>query len=154
MPEEHGITTFSGMYAPKGNREIPAKLSMLIMRISALRKKLQTEFTKAASTRFGLWLGVVCQSMATLKIGSTPNQDNPLMKISTSKEQSLLGLDVWEHAYYLKYQKLQSRLYQQLVSGSQLGFCSQTAIVYLPYQHTAKEDFFSGFLFSASKDKK
>ena len=64
------------------------------------------QFSKAAATRFGsgwAWLGV--NSDGSLCICSTPNQDNPLMKGFTACECApILGLDVWEHAYYLKYQ--------------------------------------------------
>ncbi len=63
------------------------------------------EFSKAAATRFGSgWAWLVKQPDGKLVIGSTPNQDNPLMDISELKGKPLLGLDVWEHAYYLKYQ--------------------------------------------------
>jgi len=61
-------------------------------------------FAKAAATRFGsgwAWLVVV---NGELKVTSTPNQDNPLMDISEVKGSPVLGLDVWEHAYYLNYQ--------------------------------------------------
>jgi Fe-Mn family superoxide dismutase len=61
-------------------------------------------FAKAAATRFGsgwAWLVVVD---GELKVTSTPNQDNPLMDISEVKGNPVLGLDVWEHAYYLNYQ--------------------------------------------------
>jgi Fe-Mn family superoxide dismutase len=62
------------------------------------------QFTAAATTRFGsgwAWLVVV---NGELKITSTPNQDNPLMDVAEVKGTPILGLDVWEHAYYLKYQ--------------------------------------------------
>lgn len=63
------------------------------------------EFSKAAATRFGSgWAWLVKQPDGKLVIGSTPNQDNPLMDVSELKGKPLLGLDVWEHAYYLKYQ--------------------------------------------------
>jgi Fe-Mn family superoxide dismutase len=66
--------------------------------------KLKEEFKKAATTRFGsgwAWLGVKDGKLA---ICSTPNQDNPLMDLADCKCAPILGLDVWEHAYYLKYQ--------------------------------------------------
>lgn len=61
-------------------------------------------FSNAAATQFGsgwAWLVVVD---GALKVTSTPNQDNPLMDIADVKGQPILGLDVWEHAYYLNYQ--------------------------------------------------
>jgi Fe-Mn family superoxide dismutase len=66
--------------------------------------KFKEQFTQAAMTRFGSgWAWLVSEN-GKLKIGSTPNQDNPLMNSSDFKGTPLLGLDVWEHAYYLKYQ--------------------------------------------------
>ena len=62
------------------------------------------KFTNAGVTQFGsgwAWLGV---AGGKLKVGSTANQDNPLMDIAELKGNPILGLDVWEHAYYLKYQ--------------------------------------------------
>ncbi|HEY8416425.1 MAG TPA: superoxide dismutase, partial [Limnochordales bacterium] len=59
------------------------------------------EFTKAATTRFGSgWAWLVVDKDGSLKVLSTANQDSPLMDGQTP----ILGLDVWEHAYYLKYQ--------------------------------------------------
>lgn len=64
-----------------------------------------TQFNDAAKARFGSgWAWLYIDNDKKLKIGSTPNQDNPLMDISDVKGYPLLGLDVWEHAYYLKYQ--------------------------------------------------
>ncbi|TLX74911.1 superoxide dismutase [Labilibacter sediminis] len=64
-------------------------------------------FSKAAATRFGSgWAWLVKQQDGSLVVSSTPNQDNPLMDIAEVKGTPILGLDVWEHAYYLKYQNL------------------------------------------------
>jgi Fe-Mn family superoxide dismutase len=63
-------------------------------------EKFQEEFTAAAANRFGSgWVWLV-KDGTTLAVTSTPNQDNPLME----GKVPVLGLDVWEHAYYLKYQ--------------------------------------------------
>ncbi|GJM77238.1 superoxide dismutase [Mn] [Paenibacillus macerans] len=63
--------------------------------------KFKEEFTKAAATRFGSgWAWLVVGKDGKLAVTSTPNQDNPLSEGQTP----ILGLDVWEHAYYLKYQ--------------------------------------------------
>lgn len=65
----------------------------------------KTKLSEAAMTRFGSgWAWLYLDEKKTLQIGSTPNQDNPLMDVSPIKGVPLLGLDVWEHAYYLKYQ--------------------------------------------------
>ncbi|MEY4992132.1 MAG: hypothetical protein RI948_1010 [Bacteroidota bacterium] len=61
------------------------------------------EFAKAATTRFGSGWAWLCASNGTLEVCSTPNQDNPLMGEGCNGTP-LLGLDVWEHAYYLHYQ--------------------------------------------------
>ncbi len=67
--------------------------------------KFKEEFNNAAATRFGSgWAWLVKDNSGNLIVGSTPNQDNPLMDISDIKGAPVLGLDVWEHAYYLKYQ--------------------------------------------------
>ncbi|MDO6438017.1 superoxide dismutase [Cyclobacterium sp. 1_MG-2023] len=66
--------------------------------------KFKEEFANAAATRFGsgwAWLSV---SNGELVVSSTPNQDNPVMDIAETKGTPILGLDVWEHAYYLNYQ--------------------------------------------------
>ena len=67
--------------------------------------KFKEEFTKAATTRFGSgWAWLVVLPNGDLKVSSTPNQDNPLMDVAEVKGTPILGLDVWEHAYYLHYQ--------------------------------------------------
>jgi Fe-Mn family superoxide dismutase len=68
-------------------------------------EEMKSKFTDAAKSRFGSgWAWIVKGKDGKLSIGSTPNQDNPLMDISDLKGTPVLGLDVWEHAYYLKYQ--------------------------------------------------
>ncbi len=65
----------------------------------------KTQFTDAGKNRFGSgWAWLFLDGDKKLRIGSTPNQDNPLMDISEIKGMPVLGLDVWEHAYYLRYQ--------------------------------------------------
>lgn len=61
-------------------------------------------FTKAALTRFGSGWAWLIKQGESLVISSTPNQDNPLMDLAEVKGTPILGVDVWEHAYYLKYQ--------------------------------------------------
>jgi Fe-Mn family superoxide dismutase len=69
-------------------------------------ESMKTEFNKAAVARFGSgWAWLIRKPDGTLAITSTANQDNPLMNLSgIERGAPLLGLDVWEHAYYLKYQ--------------------------------------------------
>ncbi|MFM2377061.1 MAG: Superoxide dismutase [Bacteroidota bacterium] len=66
---------------------------------------MKTLINKAAATRFGSgWAWLYVTPEGKLAIGSSPNQDNPLMDLSPIKGYPILGIDVWEHAYYLKYQ--------------------------------------------------
>lgn len=66
-----------------------------------LKKQLQT----AGATRFGSgWSWLIVDGSGKLKVSSTPNQDNPLMDVAEVKGTPIFGIDVWEHAYYLKYQ--------------------------------------------------
>jgi Fe-Mn family superoxide dismutase len=63
------------------------------------------EFKKAGLTRFGSgWAWLVAQKDGSVAVSSTPNQDNPLMDVADVKGFPVIGLDVWEHAYYLKFQ--------------------------------------------------
>ncbi len=67
--------------------------------------KFKVEFSDAAASRFGSgWAWLIVDAAGRLKVTSTPNQDNPLMDVAEVKGMPILGLDVWEHAYYLKYQ--------------------------------------------------
>lgn len=66
--------------------------------------KFKEEFAQAGATRFGSgWAWLIVKD-GKLAVTSTPNQDNPLMDVAEVKGTPILGLDVWEHAYYLKYQ--------------------------------------------------
>ena len=63
------------------------------------------EFSRAAGTRFGSgWAWLIVDSAGKLAVTSTPNQDNPLMDVADINGTPILCIDVWEHAYYLKYQ--------------------------------------------------
>lgn len=65
----------------------------------------KTQFNTAGATRFGSgWAWLIVNQEGKLEVCSTPNQDNPLMDIAEVKGTPILGLDVWEHAYYLRYQ--------------------------------------------------
>jgi superoxide dismutase, Fe-Mn family len=67
--------------------------------------EFKTKFAAAATGRFGSgWAWLIAGADGKLQITSTPNQDNPLMDVAEVKGTPILGLDVWEHAYYLNYQ--------------------------------------------------
>ncbi|MGM9512177.1 superoxide dismutase [Larkinella sp. GY13] len=98
-------TFFWGILSPDGGGEPTGKLAEAITQKFGSFDAFKEEFTKAATTRFGSgWAWLIVTADGELAVTSTPNQDNPLMDIAEVKGTPILGLDVWEHAYYLKYQ--------------------------------------------------
>jgi len=96
---------FWTLMSPDGGGKPDGELFNAINHYYGSFEKFKEEFSKAAATRFGSgWAWLVKDNAGKLVIGSTPNQDNPLMDISELKGTPILALDVWEHAYYLKYQ--------------------------------------------------
>lgn len=95
---------WKNLRAPKSDNKPTGTLAAAIDKTFGSFDKFKEEFTKAATQQFGSgWAWLVLEA-GKLKVGGTPNQDNPLMKGVTLQGKPLLGLDVWEHAYYLKYQ--------------------------------------------------
>lgn len=95
---------FWEIMAPGGSKQPEGDLLKILNATFGSYENFKEAFTKAALTRFGSgWAWLVKQGEG-LVISSTPNQDNPLMDLAEIKGTPLLGLDVWEHAYYLKYQ--------------------------------------------------
>lgn len=70
--------------------------------------KFKEQFAKTAKERFGSGWTWLVKNENGLVITSTPNQDNPLMDVAEVQGRPMLGLDVWEHAYYLKYQNVRA----------------------------------------------
>ena len=96
---------FWNSMAPHSIAKPDGTLSGAITKDFGSFEAFKTQFTDAGKNRFGSgWAWLVKTNDGKLVIGSTPNQDNPLMDISDLKGTPLLGLDVWEHAYYLRYQ--------------------------------------------------
>jgi Fe-Mn family superoxide dismutase len=96
---------WKSMRAASENNQPSGELAATINRDFGSFEAFKTQFSDAGKNRFGSgWAWLVQNKKGKLVIGSTPNQDNPLMDISELKGTPLLGLDVWEHAYYLKYQ--------------------------------------------------
>ncbi len=97
---------FWSILAPKAGGEPTGELAAAITRDLGSFAAFKESFSKAATTRFGsgwAWLGVGAEGK--LVVSSTPNQDNPLMAgYVDTLSTPILGLDVWEHAYYLNYQ--------------------------------------------------
>lgn len=91
---------------PKGGGAPQGELSAAIDKTFGSFAKFQEQFTQAASSRFGSgWAWVCVKADKSLFITSTANQDSPLMKgVVEQTGKPVLGLDVWEHAYYLKHQ--------------------------------------------------
>lgn len=96
---------FWQILSPNGGGEPTGAIGEAIVSTFGSYEKFKEEFTKAATTRFGSgWAWLCVKADKTLCICSSPNQDNPLMDISECPGTPVLGLDVWEHAYYLHYQ--------------------------------------------------
>ena len=96
---------FWTILSPTGGGQPTGAIGDAITTTFGTYDKFKEEFTKAATTRFGSgWAWLCKQADGSVQICSTPNQDNPLMPESGCKGIPVLGLDVWEHAYYLKYQ--------------------------------------------------
>jgi len=89
---------------PNGGGEPTGKLGDSIKSAFGSFADFKTKFSDAGATRFGSGWAWLCVSGGKLAVCSTPNQDNPLMDISECKGTPILGMDLWEHAYYLKYQ--------------------------------------------------
>ena len=96
---------FWSVMSPYGGGEPTRKLVNALNESFGSVEQFKARFEDAARTRFGsgwAWLNV--DKEGKLFVSSTPNQDNPLMDVVELRGTPILGLDVWEHAYYLKYQ--------------------------------------------------
>lgn len=95
---------FWELLTPGGSKEPVGNVKAEIEKIGGF-EKFKEDFSNAAKTRFGSgWAWLVKNSDGTVVVSSTPNQDNPLMPVADVQGTPILGIDVWEHAYYLKYQ--------------------------------------------------
>ncbi len=95
------VMTGDSMGAPNG--ALADDINATFGSLDAMKEKFNT----AGATRFGSgWAWLTVSADGKLEISSTPNQDNPLMDVAEVKGTPILGLDVWEHAYYLRYQNL------------------------------------------------
>src|SRR5690606_36215358 len=93
-------TFFWNIHSPNGGGAPTGALAEAIDKKFGSFDAFKEEFAKAAATRFGSGWAWLVSNNGELEIMSTPNQDSPLMEGKTP----LVGLDVWEHAYYLNYQ--------------------------------------------------
>ena len=95
---------FWELLTPGGSKEPVGNVKAEIEKIGGF-EKFKEDFSNAAKTRFGSgWAWLVKNSDGSVVVSSTPNQDNPLMPVADVQGTPILGIDVWEHAYYLKYQ--------------------------------------------------
>jgi len=98
-------TLFWQIMSPNGGGTPSGKLAEAINSTFGSFEKFKETFENAAKTRFGSgWAWLAVDENKKLFVSSTPNQDNPLMDVAEQKGIPILGIDVWEHAYYLKYQ--------------------------------------------------
>ncbi len=98
-------TMFWEIMAPGGQGEPSAELASAIEETFGSLETMKNEFNNAASTQFGSgWAWLIVKDNGKLAVMSTANQDNPLMDVVQTRGIPVIALDVWEHAYYLKYQ--------------------------------------------------
>ncbi|WP_445718108.1 superoxide dismutase [Flavobacterium sp.] len=97
-------TLFWEIMSPNGGGLPTGELATAIDAAFGSFDAFKAEFSKAGATRFGSGWAWLCVKDGKLEVCSTPNQDNPLMPGVACGGQPILGMDVWEHAYYLNYQ--------------------------------------------------
>ena len=96
---------FWNIMNPEGKGALSGELKEAILAAYGSFEDFKTAFSKAAATQFGSgWAWLCVHEGGKVEVCSTPNQDNPLMPGVTCGGTPILGLDVWEHAYYLNYQ--------------------------------------------------
>ena len=96
---------FWTILSPKGGGEPTGAVAKAITDAYGSFEAFKEAFDAAAATRFGSgWAWLIVGEDKKVKVTSTPNQDNPLMDVADDNGTPILGLDVWEHAYYLNYQ--------------------------------------------------
>ena len=96
---------FWEVMSPNGGGEPSGALADAINAAFGSFDDFKAAFASAAGTRFGSgWAWLIKKADGSVAVTSTPNQDNPLMDVADEKGTPLLGIDVWEHAYYLNYQ--------------------------------------------------
>ena len=100
-------TMFWTLLSPNGGGAPTGPLADAIASTFGSFDDFKAKVSEAGATRFGSgWAWLIVTPDKKLAICSTPNQDNPLMDIAEVKGTPILGIDVWEHAYYLKYQNM------------------------------------------------
>ncbi|MDO9595537.1 MAG: superoxide dismutase [Lutibacter sp.] len=108
---------FWNVLTPNKNTKLSPELAAVIETTFGSMEAFKTQLTQAAATRFGSgWAWLVVTPDNKLVICSTPNQDNPLMDDAPVKGTPIFGIDVWEHAYYLKYQNKRGDYLQSIWS--------------------------------------
>ncbi|MCC2599152.1 superoxide dismutase [Sphingobacterium sp. FBM7-1] len=96
---------FWTILSENGGGEPTGELAEAINQTFGSFSELKTQLQNAGATRFGSgWAWLIVKADGQLAVTSTPNQDNPLMDVAEVQGAPILGIDVWEHAYYLKYQ--------------------------------------------------
>ena len=95
---------FWSIMSPNGGGKPSGELAKAIDKQFGSFEAFKEKFSNAAATRFGSGWSWLIDKQGELVVFSTPNQDNPIMDLAEIKGYPLLALDVWEHAYYLKYQ--------------------------------------------------
>jgi Fe-Mn family superoxide dismutase len=96
---------FWEILSPNGGGQPTGKLAEAIESQLGGLEKMKADFANAGMTRFGSgWAWLCVKADKTLCVCSTPNQDNPLMDLAECPGTPIMGMDVWEHAYYLHYQ--------------------------------------------------
>lgn len=106
---------FWKILSPTAQKSPKGELAAKIEKTFGGLEKLKEEINKAGATRFGSgWAWLIVTPDKELKVVSTANQDNPLMDTEPVRGIPILGIDVWEHAYYLKYQNRRPEYLEQI----------------------------------------